>query len=1371
MGVMRIAARRVLSVGFVLALAVGVSVLGGASASAEVVHNFEFSFNGSGTPAGSFAPLGTIAVDQVSGDVYVVDPNHEVVDRFDAAGKYLGQITGAAVPQGFLGLNGPESGVAVDGSGGPDKGDLYVAGAGVVYRFDSLGKLLGEVNGSGTPAGSFAPTGVTVDAAGNLYVADQTNRVVDEFNAAGGYVGQIASAQITYPRTIAVDAGGNVYLTNFEQSVVKLEPGGGSSVLDANKALAVAVDPATGHVYVSESYYPAPGRIVEFDQSGTQLSVFGEEQVSSNVLGLAVHGATGEVYAADYGKHLVDVFGPDLVIPDTTTDAASNVQPGSVMFNGTVNPDGVPVSSCQFEYGTSASYGQTVACEQSPGSIGSGTSPVPVSANVSGLARDMTYHFRLVASSTNGAKQGSDITVTTAGAPLVGSESASGVTRTGAALEAQIDPLGFDTTYHFEYGTSVSYGTSVPVPGGDIGSGFSGVPVSQSIGGLQSGVTYHYRVVAANAQGTTDGSDQTFTTVPPAYIDVEYATNVASTSATLGAQVNPIGTASEFRFEYGTSVSYGQAVTGSTGEVTGDVLASRHLQELQPGTTYHYRIAVQNAFGTAEGADHTFTTEPVGSGLTLPDGRAWELVSPPDKKGALIEPYDEAQGEVQAASGGDGIVYVSVGPSVGENPHGHAPFTQTLAMRDRAGWASQDLSVPSPEKFANIESTPEYSLFSPDLSLALVQPQTVDTTPLSPEVPEGERSLYVRNDLNGSFTALVTPSNVLPGTSFGGGENAYHQMHFLTATPDLNHVAFGSELALTAGAANGTGTNGHYEQWNLYEWGEGRLALVNILPDGKLAFLPEGTQSNENAMLADQVINEAFPGGGGERVISDDGRRIAWTWVTPYNGGFQTPSYRGLYVRDMVEGRTVRVGGQTAVFQSMNSDGSRVFYLEGGELYEYNWGTGASTDLTAGHGPGDSSAGVQEPPLGVSEDGSYVYFVADGVLSRTANANGETATPGGCVFGREGVTCNLYVVHYSGGAWEAPRFIATLSSADEASWYEHGTKGAPELGQMSSRVSPNGRFVAFMSERSLTGYDNIDTYSGQPDEEVYVYDALTGRLACASCDPTGARPVGVHDTEQPGPRRLLVDPHDTWASFNNPAAGSHWLAGSIPSWDKPSNAAVYQPRYLSDSGRLFFDSPDALVPQDINGLEDAYEYEPAGVGGCTSASATFSERSGGCVNLISSGTSSSESAFMDASENGNDAFFLTNSRLTSQDYDTAYDVYDAHVCSTAVPCPPVAVSPPPCTSGDSCKAAPSPQPEIFGAAPSATFNGTGNVSVSPAGPVVKPRSLSRAQKLARALRACQRKKGKRRTVCERQARKRYGAKQSRKANATVKGHR
>ncbi len=159
------------------------------------------------------------------------------------------------------------------------------------------------------------------------------------------------------------------------------------------------------------------------------------------------------------------------------------------------------------------------------------------------------------------------------------------------------------------------------------------------------------------------------------------------------------------------------------------------------------------------------------------------------------------------------------------------------------------------------------------------------------------------------------------------------------------------------------------------------------------------------------------------------------------------------------------------------------------------------------------------------------------------------------------------------------------------------------------------------------------------DEEVFIYDAQQNRLVCASCNPDSSkRPTGVFDQERAGEGMLLtVDPTGMW--------GGHWLAGLIPGWSPivPTIRATHQPAYLSDGGRLFFDSADALVYQDQNtrtetigtanekvGVEDVYEFEPEGVGTCTAAP--------GCATLISSGTDSRESAFLDASSNGSDVF-------------------------------------------------------------------------------------------------------------------------------------
>ena len=201
--------------------------------------------------------------------------------------------------------------------------------------------------------------------------------------------------------------------------------------------------------------------------------------------------------------------------------------------------------------------------------------------------------------------------------------------------------------------------------------------------------------------------------------------------------------------------------------------------------------------------------------------------------------------------------------------------------------------------------------------------------------------------------------------------------------------------------------------------------------------------------------------------------------------------------------------------------------------------------------------------------------------------------------------------------------------------------------------------------------------------------------------------------------------------------GRGWLAGSVPGWTRYRlGEALYQSRYLSDDGRLFFNSDDALVPLDVNGTWDVYEFEPVGVGTCTKETSSGSDEyvpaENGCVGLISSGESDEESAFLDASESGGDVFFLTTAQLVPQDTDSAYDVYDAHECTSASPCfSAPAVSPPACVTADSCRAAPTPQPEIFGAPASATFSGPGNVT-----PGTPAKVLTKAEELSKALGTC-----------------------------------
>jgi hypothetical protein len=296
--------------------------------------------------------------------------------------------------------------------------------------------------------------------------------------------------------------------------------------------------------------------------------------------------------------------------PVAVTGAATSVTVTSATLNGTVDPNG-RATTWYFEYGTTTSYGSKTAEK----SAGSGTATVGVSAPVPGLTRGRLYHFRLVATSDAGTSRGADQTFSTSGAPAVVTDAASSIAPTSARLNGRVTPSGQATSWHFEYGTSRSYGSRTAVR--NAGSGTAAVRVAESLTRLRTRTTYHYRLVATNPSGTTFGSDRSFRTSLPPAVRTAPAQDVRATTATLTGSTDPRGRATTWWFEYGASTRYGSRTSSqSAGSSVVDRTVTAPVAGLTPGTVYHYRLVARSDAGTSRGADVTFTT--VGVTLTTP---------------------------------------------------------------------------------------------------------------------------------------------------------------------------------------------------------------------------------------------------------------------------------------------------------------------------------------------------------------------------------------------------------------------------------------------------------------------------------------------------------------------------------------------------------------------------------------------------------------------------------------------------------------------------------------------------------------------------------------------------------------------------------
>lgn len=612
----------------------------------------------------------------------------------------------------------------------------------------------------------------------------------------------------------------------------------------------------------------------------------------------------------------------------------------------------------------------------------------------------------------------------------------------------------------------------------------------------------------------------------------------------------------------------------------------------------------------------------VGFSAALPDCRAYEMVSGPgaepyfvtDASNGNVTPTSKVVGEsfaAEAAPNGERFGFLSIFTPPPGSPSDGPYF---LATRGTGGWTTENVIPPqSPNNSGRTCFNAFIAKYSSDLSTAvfadgwgqeghpfesLENNCGRDEPLLVPGEPEGFQNLFVRDTATSTYRLVnQTPGGVTPNHAF-----------YQAASDDITHVVFDEQATLTPEAPAGD---------DLYEWVGARGAAGTVR---LVTWLPEGTPVQGTLANGDEPELLHSKGTGTEQfthAVSADGTRIYFVaggnlyervnadqpQSAIESGACKESTMACTYQVDAVQGGSSGGEGQ---FAWASTDGTRVFFTDTNELvpgaaaapgepdlYEYDLTKAPGsrlqdvTKLSSEHGNVLGVAGMNE----TGEPASYVYFVATGVLSSTANSHGDSAVAG---------QPNLYVRHAG-----TTTFIATLDgSADLPDWDQYA---------LTTRVSRGGEFVAFNSVRSLTGFDNTDATTGEPDQEIYLYDASHGTLSCASCNPSGARPTAPTRIYRPLSLELF-----------------YFTPGSLQ-------------RFVSDDGSVFFSTQDQLLPSDTNGLSNVYEYHE------------------GALALISSGALNAPSYFYEATPSGRDVFFFTSAQLLPSVTDGGIHVYDARV--------------------------------------------------------------------------------------------------------------
>jgi hypothetical protein len=1327
-----------------LCLLLGAGLLTTSAPAAPLPTETAFSpIDGSGIGA-NINGAGSLAADETTGNIFLVDPpnaiNPEpVTDTVYIIGSEGGAPAGVSPPYKITGINLRSFGnksdlVAVDNSPtSPSQGavyllekdrvEKYVRNAGT-EQYEAAGELLG--------AASVGGDGIAVDDDGNVYVSvafgGSTNHgVIFKFSPTGTQLAQVEMTPATeLPACLALDSVGDLFVATENFKVFKF-PVNGLGELEASNFVpvpatdqpnSIAVDKTQNMLLVSPREH-----ITEFDAATlSEKGDFTSSTVVDGAATIAVNSAAGVMYMINGREYQHDILafsrnGPDLA--DVGTTDPSDVTATAATLNGVVNPEGVAVGECKFLVDEFQSGGPTVLpCE---GALPADSADHAVSAEVSGLAPNSSHAYRLVVTNANGSNQSAVKFFATE--PIAETTAASAITAAGATLNGIVRPEGSAMSEcEFEFGPTTDYGTTLPCEpeAGAIPADTDPHQVSAQLSGLSVGATYHYRLVAVGGLGSEVGKDFSFTTLGPIVVE-RFFSGLTETSVKLEALINPRGKATTYHIEYGpgpcdanpcTSVPIPDEAIGAANTAVG---VAQLVQGLSPASTYHFRVVAANSDGVAHSADGTFTTFHVVPGFDacpndgfrlgypsamLPDCRAYEQATPTDKNGADVT---GGQFVVQASLAGDGITSETKGGLPGAEGAQNYPIH--LSQRGAGGWSTQGL-LPPP----SLGDRAQVLAWTPDLRFSL----SLASFAGSDAAGFPENGLFLRDSATHAIEQIAPYSK-------GDGVFPYALAGASADDSKIFFEARGSGVKLTGNAAAGKD--------NLYLWDRGskELSLVGVLPGGSA---PPGGSFAGPFNWWSHVTESELKGGGalGQTSGASDGYLTQDLHAISADGSkaFFTAGATGqIYLREGIGGEspeTVQVsasqravpdpkGAKPAIFMGAASDGSVAFFAscqkltddstalstaasdcqqpeQGQDLYAYDTGSGELSDLTVD--AGDAQGAEVKGVVGTSDDGSYVYFVANGDLDGPGEANtGDCQNPPeNRGFRGE---CSLYLWHAG-----AISFVARLNGSSSTNWLPGG-----QIAETLGRVSADGKTIVFQSERQLTDYALVprggcEGVQGLACPQLYRFHVGDPGLRCVTCNPTGAPPSGIQ-----APHLASID------------VGVNYFTHPLTT------------RNLAASGnRVFFETPDKLVSADVNGedgcpklarpatkiptCQDVYEWEAPGTGSCTEASPAFSDQDGGCIYLLSSGKGRDPSFFADASRSGDDVFIFTSERLVPSDEDELFDIYDVSV-DGGLPSQNQPPPPPPCEA-QGCRGAGSPPPSAPSAG-SASFSGPGDPPV------------------------------------------------------------